>query len=120
VPKAQATIGEFIQRLDHPPASQTDIGLKVRLTDGHQVEHVWLANVRHAGNRFSGIINNTVEKLADRQIGDSVTVGLHQVSDWLAIDAGRLIGGYSIRLLRDRMSPAERAKFDQQVPFRVE
>jgi uncharacterized protein YegJ (DUF2314 family) len=118
--QAQATIAQFIARLEHPPASQTDLGLKVRLTDGEQIEHVWLTDVRHEGNRFTGRINNDIEHLHKYHMGDSVAVTLRQVSDWLAVDGGQLIGGYSIRLLRSRMSPAEREAFDRQVPFRVE
>jgi uncharacterized protein YegJ (DUF2314 family) len=118
--QAQATIGQFIARLEHPPTSQTDLGLKVRLTDGEQIEHVWLTDVRHQGNRFTGRINNDIEHLHKYHFGDSVAVMLGQVSDWLAVDGGRLIGGYSIRLLRSRMSPAEREAFDRQVQFRVE
>jgi uncharacterized protein YegJ (DUF2314 family) len=120
ISQAQATIAEFIARLEHPPTSQTDIGLKVRLTDGEQVEHAWLTDVRHEGNRFTGRINNDIEHLHKYHVGDSVVVTLSQVSDWLAVDGGRLIGGYSIRLLRSRMSPADREAFDSQVPFRVE
>ena len=120
IAQAQATIALFIQRLDHPPATQTDIGLKVRLTDGKEIEHVWLTNIQHDGTRFSGRINNEVERIHNHRLGDSVAVTLDQVSDWLAIDGGRLVGGYSIRLLRARMAPAERAAFDRQAPFRVE
>jgi len=120
IAKAQATISEFVRRLEQPPASQTDIGLKVRLSDGHEIEHVWLVDVHHTGERVWGRINNDVERIHNHRIGDSVSVALSEVSDWLAIDAGRLVGGYSIRLLRERMSPTERAAFDRQVPFRVD
>jgi uncharacterized protein YegJ (DUF2314 family) len=120
IAEAQATIASFIQRLDHPPATQTDIGLKVRLTDGQAIEHVWLTDIKHDGDHFSGRINNDVERIHNYHVGDSVVVALSEVSDWLAIDRGQFIGGFSIRLLRARMSPAERAAFDRSVPFRVE
>jgi uncharacterized protein YegJ (DUF2314 family) len=120
IAKAHATIGDFVRRLDRPPLSQTDVSLKVRLTDGREVEHVWLADVHHNGTRFWGRISNDVEHLTNYHLGDSVSVELPEVSDWLAVDAGRLVGGYSIRLLRERMSPTERAEFDRQVPFRME
>jgi hypothetical protein len=35
------------------------------------------------------------------------------------IDKGVLVGGYTIRVLRDTMSPTDRADFDKSVPFEV-
>lgn len=35
-----------------------------------------------------------------------------ELSDWIIIDDGRLIGGYTIRVFRDKMSPEDRAKLD--------
>jgi hypothetical protein len=57
IAKAHATIGDFVRRLDRPPLSPTDVSLKVRLTDGREVEHVWLADVHHNGTRFWGRIS---------------------------------------------------------------
>ena len=38
-------------------------------------------------------------------------------SDWMYVDHGKLVGGYT---LRDRLSPSERPEFDRSVPFKVE
>jgi len=36
------------------------------------------------------------------------------------VDSGRLVGGYTIRVMRAQMSPEERAAFDAEMPFRIE
>lgn len=38
----------------------------------------------------------------------------------MVIERGQLIGGYTIRVLRDRMPIDERKVFDEQLPFTIE
>ena len=52
--------------------------------------------------------------------GDSEEVEPSKISDWMFVDEGKLVGGYTLRVLRDSMSPAERAEFDKSVDFVVE
>jgi uncharacterized protein YegJ (DUF2314 family) len=96
------------------------VSLKVSLTEGDQVEHAWLAEVHENGVGFWGRINNELVAVTRWKLGDSVTVGLQDVSEWMVVKDGRLIGGYSIRVLRDKMSPSERAEFDRGLPFKIE
>ena len=35
------------------------------------------------------------------------------------VDHGVLVGGYTIRVLRDRLSGVERAEFDRNLPFKI-
>jgi uncharacterized protein YegJ (DUF2314 family) len=113
--KARATIGEFVTRLDHPPQTQSSVSLKVRVEEGQAVEHLWLVSVTHAPESFTGVVNNQPLNLPNVHFGQSVSVPLDRVSDWLAVDHGHLIGGYTIRLLRSRMDPKERRQFDEQL-----
>ena len=41
-----------------------------------------------------------------------------QITDWMYIDKGRLVGGYTTRLIRARMTPAERAALDKASPYK--
>jgi Uncharacterized protein conserved in bacteria (DUF2314) len=36
------------------------------------------------------------------------------------LDNRKLVGSYTLRVLRDMSSPAERAEFDKNVPFVIE
>ena len=36
------------------------------------------------------------------------------------VDHGKLVGGYTLRVLRDGLSPAERAEFDRSIPFKID
>ena len=113
--KARETIGDFLKRLDHPPASQTYLSLKVRLEEDDVVEHIWLNTVSHSNGWFAGIVGNDPVDLKKIKLGDRVSVHLDHVSDWMAVDGGHLIGGYTLRVLRDRMTPDERKALDQKL-----
>jgi uncharacterized protein YegJ (DUF2314 family) len=118
--QARDTLGEFVRRLDEPPESQSSTSLKVRLTEGDVVEHLWLVSVSHAGDSFTGVVNNEPVNLKAVHLGQSVTVPKAQISDWLAVDNGRLVAGYTLRVLRNRMNPAERKEFDAQLHVAVD
>ena len=40
-------------------------------------------------------------------------------SDWMIIDDGYLIGGYTILALRDQMPEAEQKEFDASFPYKT-
>lgn len=110
---ARASVGELVARLARPPRTQTRIAAKVRLGDGAQVEHLWLDSLRYDGRVLSGTMNDDPVVLPGVRRGDRVRVRLGAVVDWMAVDAGRLCGGYSVRLDRRAMSAVERDAFDR-------
>lgn len=52
--------------------------------------------------------------------GDQVEVLPSKISDWMIVEDNKLIGGYTIRVLRDEMSDDKKKEFDQSVPFTIE
>ena len=118
--KARATIGEFVEGLDHPSQTQSSVALKVRVEEGQAVEHLWLVSVTHTADSFTGLVNDQPLNLPNVRLGQSVSVPLDRVSDWLAVDQGHLIGGYTIRLLRSRMDAKERQQYDAQLGAVIE
>jgi uncharacterized protein YegJ (DUF2314 family) len=119
IDSARASVGQLLSRLNSPPPSQSYVAVKVRLTDGKHAEHVWLSPIRFDGSRIHGQISNTVEAVSGWKEGDSLSTVPDSISDWMAIDDSVLVGGFSIRLLRSRMSPDERSALDAESPYRV-
>jgi uncharacterized protein YegJ (DUF2314 family) len=113
--QARDAIAEFKRRLAEPPASQTDISLKAAFTDGEHTEHMWLIDVETTARGFRGILVSTPVNLDHPKRGDTVEVTLEEVSDWYAIDDGWIVGGYTLRVMRSRKSPAEQAEYDEMI-----
>ena len=81
---------------------------------------MWLTPVTYDGQNFHGTINNIPELVKSVEIGQAVTVAPSEISDWMYIDNGKLVGGETMRALRNAATPAERAEFDKSVPFVIE
>lgn len=111
--QARATLPEFEKRLKQPPATQQYISLKGRFEEDGNVEHMWLADVEITPRGYRGKLGNRPVYIQAIGEGSVVEVTRAQVSDWMAIDAGKVVGGYTVRVQRDRMSDEERAQFDE-------
>lgn len=120
VAEARANVATFTAALTAPGLDQSMFLVKAGLTEGGYTEHVWLSPVSLDGSAFSGPISDDVVRVHGWKKGDVVRVTPQAVSDWMYVDSGRLVGGYTIRVMRAQMSPEERAAFDAEMPFRIE
>jgi uncharacterized protein YegJ (DUF2314 family) len=118
--KARATLPEFERRLQDPPATQTRISLKGRFEEDGNVEHMWIQDVVITNDGYHGQLANHPLEIKGLDVGDLVTVPRELVSDWYAVDGGKLVGGYTLRLQRSRLPPERQAAFDASVDFVIE
>jgi uncharacterized protein YegJ (DUF2314 family) len=117
--KARKTVGKFIDALKHPAAGQTDFEVKKPFVQGSDVEHIWLSDVQFTGSRFQGRVDNTPQKIRGLKMGQLVSVNPNEISDWVYIDNGKLVGGYTIRAHYDELTPDQKKEFDRQSDFRM-
>ena len=120
IDKAKSTVNTFITHLKSPKQGETGFAIKTPFIDGEHKEHMWLAPVTFDGTNFQGTINNEPEAVRNVKLGQKVTVSPANLSDWLYLENRKLVGGQTLRVLRDGLSPAEQAEFDKSVPFRIE
>ena len=117
---AQRTLDGFALALENPQPNQYGFSVKVRLEDGAHIEHIWLSDPVVGNESVSGTIGNEPLDITGFEFGQSVEVPRGSVSDWMYVEDEVLKGGVTIRLLRDRMPPEEKAAFDASVPFLLE
>jgi uncharacterized protein YegJ (DUF2314 family) len=120
IEKARSSVGQFIAALKSPKPGQSAFSIKVPFTDGGKTEHFWLTPVTYDGTNFKGVVDNEPEDVKTVKMGQSVTVAPDKISDWMYIENRKLVGGETLRVLRETMSPDERADFDKHVPFVIE
>jgi uncharacterized protein YegJ (DUF2314 family) len=89
-------------------------------TDGDKTEYMWLTPVNFDGNNFTGTLGNEPERVKNVKVGQKFSIAPSKISDWMYIENGKLVGGYTLRVMRDTLSPAERADFDKSVPFSID
>ncbi len=118
-PEMNAAILEANETLDNFNKALYDFNadshaLKVKFSNSEGVEHMWIGEIKYKDGNYSGILNNDPEYITEYKAGDKIDIDASKISDWMYLVNGKLYGGYTIRVLRDRMSEEERKQFDEE------
>lgn len=117
---ARKSVDTFIAVLKSPKPGQIEFSVKMEFIDGEDSEHMWLTPVSFDGKNFQGTVSNDPRDVRTVKLGQKVSVAPDQISDWMYIDNGKLVGGFTSRVLRDKLTPDERAEFDKSLPFVIQ
>src|SRR6202162_1940712 len=113
VEHAQRSLGFFMAALRAKKPGDTMFEIKKGFVDGDKVEHLWITNVKYDGKNFSGKINNRPIDVKNVHLGQRVMIAPRDVSDWMFLKNGKLMGGYTTRVLYARLSPEGKGQFDK-------
>ncbi|MCR6639923.1 MAG: DUF2314 domain-containing protein [Sporocytophaga sp.] len=114
IEKAKLTLHYFEKSLTNPKPGQQYFSIKVKIIDGKTVEHIWLTqpSFDEEGNLF-GLVGNDPIDVTNVKFNQKIGIDTELVSDWMIIENGRLIGGYTIRAIRDTLAEKELKNFDK-------
>jgi len=121
VKEAHGTLQTVRQALLAPGKTYTFVGLKVRFTGHGETEDMWTQPVDYYNGAF------TIQMIE----GVTINTGVHpnryiqapldKVLDWMIVEEdGNLIGGYTIRLTYEHMTPDEREEFLRVTGYKIE
>ena len=71
-------------------------------------------------DKFYGVVANLPESTTEVSLGDTIQIANENISDWMYVENQKLHGGYTIRLLRSRMTESERKQFDEESGWIIE
>jgi uncharacterized protein YegJ (DUF2314 family) len=118
--EARRTVGEFLRAYRARGGQQRDFRIKMLVAERGLVEQFWVSVESATDGSFTGTIGNHPGDITGVKYGERVTVPAGEVSDWMYVENGVLRGGYSVRLMRDRLQPEERPAFEREMGFRIE
>lgn len=118
IEKANKTLADFNSALLNPEIEVKS--LKVKFQNETDVEHIWLSDVTFKDGKYSGIIDNEPEYIKNHQIGETISVDNKDISDWMYIENGKLFGGYTIKVIRSRMTESEKEEFDAESGMQID
>jgi len=101
----------------NPTIKQGAFLVKAVFVEGRQIEHNWIADLEISDMHFRGVIANE-PVLPGLKFKQLIEFKPAQVSDWMYIDDGYLVGGFTTRVIRDRMSPEARKAHDAAAPYK--
>ena len=102
---ARASVDDFLEVLQ--TGEVEDYSIKVAIEDGELVEHFWTTDVTYSDGAFTAKIGNDAGLVKGVALGDEVTSGKDEISDWLYIKDGLMHGNYTLRVLLPEMDPEE-------------
>ncbi|NRB79908.1 MAG: DUF2314 domain-containing protein, partial [Saccharospirillaceae bacterium] len=114
---ARSEIVAVTENFDMHLESQANINIKVKLSQGDNNEHFWLSDLEYKNDLFYGTINNYPAMLTNYKFGDSVSVKPEEISDWFIIMGSNFLGGFTMKVTRNRMNEESRADFDNSFPY---
>ena len=115
IAKARNSLADFWQIYDKHPNGESDFNLKVKITDKEQVEYFWVNNIERKDGKTFGTINNDPEFVHNVKNGDRIALNEPDISDWLYMRDGKMVGNYTLRALFKHMSKDEAEKYKQML-----
>ena len=122
--EARRTFDDFKLALEMKDSTMTNFIVKeefiVKNGDREQQEHIWIRDVYQDGNVLKGIVDNQPQVTKEVKLNDTIVIDDKKISDWIFYKlepndtVARMIGGYSVKYMRNQLSDAERVEFDKQ------
>lgn len=99
--EARMNLGVFVEAImvSAPHHSAFSLKKPFRYDDAY-FEDIWVVEVSYDGEKFRGQIGATPEHVQSLKFGEVVSVYPIEVSDWLYLDGKKLVGAYTVELLR--------------------
>ena len=107
IAKARETLPLFWRAFEKQERGETEFALKVRITDKHGSEHFWATDLEHRDGKIKGIINNDPNIVAKVKIGDVIEIPEADITDWLYMREGKMVGNFTLKVLFKQMPKKE-------------
>jgi len=117
---ARNTLNLFIEQAGTPHPARTFVAVKTRFfPPDASPQDIWVDNVTYNDGLFHGSMGDDIPSLR-LYLGDDVEVKPKDVLDWMIVEDGKLIGGYTIRLAYKRMPPHEKQNFLKTLDYSLD
>jgi len=121
VDQAHSTLSTVRRALLAPEPSYAFIGLKIRVYGEDMYEDIWTEPLDFFNGAFTTQMVEGVALAQGYHPENYVRIPVEDVIDWMIVeDDGNLIGGYTIRLAYQHMTPEEQEEFIRITGYTVE
>ena len=121
IAKAKASTRDFVSAFHAQRPGTSGFSVKKPFpTPNGTEEHMWIDVLSEQNGELKGRIANEAEETREVKLGQSVTLKLSEMSDWKYQNGRKLVGGFTIRYLADRMPPKEREALLKEAGFELD
>ncbi len=118
---AQGSLDTLLRAMLAPKASYDFLGVKVRFTDQNgEPDDNWVEPVDYYDGRFVVQMMDSLTYNTNLHVDHTLEVPRKKVVDWMIVEKdGTLIGGYTIRLAYEHMSPDQKKEFLRVTKYKL-
>lgn len=121
--KARETLPQFLSAITSVRFSSATNSVKIKLRDDdHSKElgedrfaYLWVWDVRRTSdNTLEATVGELPkEGINQLKVGTTLRFEPHDVHDWMIVEGSQAWGGFTLRVIRERMGPQERIQHDE-------
>jgi uncharacterized protein YegJ (DUF2314 family) len=112
IAKARANIATFWASMEKPKPEERGFSLKVKMAiDGGNFEHIWVREIARKGDEITARLANDPQNLPKLRSGSTITFKDADISDWLFMRNGKMVGNETMRPLLADMPADVAAKY---------
>lgn len=112
---------DFLDVFESKDDKNYNYSIKMAFRSFTEEEHIWLDNIRYDNsNTLIGFLANEPKKLTHIKAGDQLKIVFEDIVDWMYLRDDVLHGGYTIKAVRENMTSAQKAAFDEKSGFKIE
>jgi uncharacterized protein YegJ (DUF2314 family) len=100
--EAKKTWPEFVKAFRNKPENSENFAAKFPFDAPDQKEFMWVEVVSINGDTVVGRLGNDPVWVKDLKLGDEVKMKVSQLSDWMYVKDGEIVGGYTVKVLMDK------------------
>lgn len=116
--RARASLDVFNHYLARAARGEVVADLRVTFTEGETREHMWVTGVTLENGRYRGSLASVPVRVRGVAAGDRVWVSPSAVTDWVVVEDGMMIGGFTVMELRRSLTPKQRQEHDRAAGYR--
>ena len=110
IAKARDTLPEFWTVFDKREHGESGFAMKVKITDKSGSEHFWATDLERRDGKIMGTINNEPNIVSTVKLGERIVIPESDISDWLYLRGGKMVGNETLKPLLKTMSASEVAR----------
>jgi uncharacterized protein YegJ (DUF2314 family) len=94
--RARAGLDDFLRKAGAPPPNTDQYSVKVRVSEGHTQEYLWVSNLIAQGDLWSGRIDN-LPMIRSVKKGQSYAFAKTEIVDWTYVDRSKkkVVGNFT-------------------------
>jgi uncharacterized protein YegJ (DUF2314 family) len=115
---AKRSVGEFFAAFENPTPTQSGFQMKVAFEDRGDVEHIWLMNLDLGNELATGVVSNE-PRLASLSYRQRIWFDRKRVIDWMYLEDGRMVGGFTTKVMMQGLARRRRDDDPMPVPARA-